>query len=179
MSPWRLRQKAIFRDSLNIGLLITGLVLPGQGSGLSSDSEQPIQIEADFGELDDRTQVTTYTGNVVATQGTLRLTGDVMTIHYSEDQEIEKIKMIGEPAHLKQRMDGHAVDTEGDALTIEYYTNDSLLVLIENAKAWQGDKRFSGDRIDYDMIKKILKVRNGPSNDRIKVIIPPKKKDEQ
>ena len=57
------------------GLLISSLVF-----ALSTDREQPIQIEADAAELDDASGITVYTGNVLVTQGTMRLWGNRLTI---------------------------------------------------------------------------------------------------
>ena len=47
--------------------------------GLASDKDQPIEVEADSAELDDAKKISIYRGNVVVTQGTIRMTGDVMT----------------------------------------------------------------------------------------------------
>ena len=46
---------------------------------LPGDSNEPIEIEADFAELDDEKGETIYVGNVV-TQGSLRMTGEKLRI---------------------------------------------------------------------------------------------------
>ena len=47
---------------------------------LPSDREQPIRVQADSAELDERQGVAVYRGSVVITQGTLKITGDTVTI---------------------------------------------------------------------------------------------------
>ena len=47
---------------------------------LPGDSNEPIEIEADFAELDDEKGETIYVGNVIVTQGSLRMTGEKLRI---------------------------------------------------------------------------------------------------
>ena len=42
---------------------------------LSTDYDQPIEIESDFAELDDVEGTTVYIGNVIVVQGSIRMTG--------------------------------------------------------------------------------------------------------
>ncbi len=157
--------------------------------GLSTDREQPIEIEADFAELDDSRGVTMYKGNVIVTQGSLRLTGDALTVNYGEGQELENAFLEGRPARFRQRPDS-GDQAEGEALQIEYHAKDSLLYLIREARLDQGGKILTGHRISYDTVRSILTARRapgtaapgdgatGPTPSRIKVIIPPRKKAE-
>ncbi|MGH8657851.1 MAG: lipopolysaccharide transport periplasmic protein LptA [Gammaproteobacteria bacterium] len=169
-------------------ILLAGIIMAADGYALSTDREQPIELEADFGEIDDQAQVTTYRGNVVATQGSMRFTGDTLTIHYNDQRKAEKVLLQGKPATYRQLLDPEDEYTEGEALTIEYHAQQELLVLIENAKLTQGAKLFKGHRIDYDVRRNLLKARKAtpeelarePSSqgERIKVILPPAKKDK-
>ena len=47
------------------------LMLPAAAPALSTDRNQPIQIEADQGSLDQGNQTTEFSGNVVIKQGTM------------------------------------------------------------------------------------------------------------
>jgi len=169
-------------------ILFAGLIIATDGHALSTDREQPIELEADFGEIDDQAQVATYRGNVVATQGSLRFTGDTLTIHYNDRGKAEKVLLQGKPATYRQLLDVEEEYTEGEALTMEYHAQQELLVLIEKAKVTQGAKLFKGHRIDYDAKRNLLKARKAtpeelarePSSqgERIRVILPPAKKDK-
>ncbi|WP_351125661.1 LptA/OstA family protein, partial [Shewanella sp. T24-MNA-CIBAN-0130] len=59
-------------------------ILLGLGAALGSvsawalpnDSQQPIHISADDAQLDDKKGVATYTGGVIITQGSMKITGN-------------------------------------------------------------------------------------------------------
>ena len=167
---------------LLIGL---ALILPQVVFALASDSQQPIEIEADFAELDDQEGRTIYVGNVIVTQGSIRMTGDKLKVLFDVNKELEHLHMEGPPAYFKQTPDGGKEDIEGEGLIIEYLAKKSMLHLIQKAKLTQGDRLFTGDRIDYDSEKSLITGRGEPKPDknsedppkrgRIKVIIPPKK----
>lgn len=174
---------------VKLAILLAGIIMATNGYGLSTDREQSIELEADFGEIDDQAQVTTYRGNVIATQGTLRFTGDTLTIHYNDRGKAEKVLLQGKPATYRQLLDAEEEYTEGEALTIEYHAQQELLFLIEKAKLTQGAKLFKGHRIDYDVKRNLLKARKAtpeelarePSSqgERIKVILPPPAKKDK
>ena len=52
---------------------------------LSTDSEQNIEIEADTDEMDDVKNITTYRGNVIVTQGSIRMSGHTMTVYFDDN----------------------------------------------------------------------------------------------
>lgn len=166
-------------------LLFTLLMTPFVSLALSSDSQQPIEIEADFAELDDQEGRTIYVGNVIVTQGSIRMTGDKLKVLFDETKELEHVHMEGRPAYFKQTPDGGKEDVEGEGLIIEYLAKQSLLHLIQKAKLKQGDRLFTGDRINYDTAASVITARGQPKQDkdsgdkpkrsRVKVIIPPKK----
>ncbi len=155
--------------------------------GLSSDPDQPIEIEADFAELDDQEGRTTYTGNVIVTQGSIRMTGDKMRANFSPERELIDVYVEGRPAFFKQTPDGGKDDIEGEALEIEYHAQKNLLYLIRQARLTQGERLFKGYRINYDTEKSIITGRATPRDSggetaakeppsRVKVIIPPRNK---
>ena len=63
-------------------------ILLGLGAALGSvsawalpnDQQQPIRIQADDAQLDDKNGVATYTGDVIITQGSMKVTGNKVTI---------------------------------------------------------------------------------------------------
>ena len=69
-------------------------------SALSTDREEPIEIEADSAEADDLKGITIYRGDVIITQGTLRITGSQVTIHYSKGNDFEKMITLGKKSGL-------------------------------------------------------------------------------
>ena len=174
-------------------LMVTWMTLPGAAWGLTSDREQPIEIEADSAEADDAKGVTIYRGDVIITQGTLRITGDQVTIHYDASNDFEKMITLGTPARFRQLPDGKK-DEEGNyqsarASRMEYYKQKDTIVLLGNAVYGQGGDRVAADRIDYDSKNGRMKARtmtaskktgSGASapekKGRVRITIQPKKK---
>ncbi|MCT4655765.1 MAG: LptA/OstA family protein [Cohaesibacter sp.] len=74
---------------LTADLLVTGVgVAQAQGmaevvSGLRTDPDAPIEVEADQLDIYDQKKIAVFKGNVIATQGETRLTTASLTIHYS------------------------------------------------------------------------------------------------
>ena len=89
-------------------------------AALSTDREQPIEIEADTAEADDGRGVTIYTGDVVIVQGTMHINGDVVTIYFDGNQDITKVVAEGEPAKFKQQPDGSTDFQHAEAKTLEF-----------------------------------------------------------
>jgi lipopolysaccharide export system protein LptA len=164
-----------------IGLFFS-LFLTGGAWALSTDKDQPIEIEADTADLDDEKGIAIYRGNVVTTQGSVRMTGDIMTVYFTDD-ELDTLIMEGKPATYRQLPDNSEVYDEAEALRMEYYELKSLVILINKASFKQEGLSFSGNRIEYDTenskvkAKGSVKQQNG-AGERVKIIIKPKKKKE-
>ena len=173
----------------SLSLLIVFLVLIcGRCAALSTDSQQPIEIEADFAELDDEEGTTVYIGNVTVTQGSIYMTGDRLRVNFTEERDLKEAFLEGRPATFKQTPDGAVHDIEGEAILIEYHALMNFFYLIEKAKVTQGERLFEGHRINYDTDKSIITARSSragqadkdeqpkATSGRVRIIIPPKKK---
>jgi len=66
------------RWGLALFLLVSLLASTGSVHAEKADREKPTTIDADRLSHDDQKQITTFTGNVVLTKGTLILRGDRM-----------------------------------------------------------------------------------------------------
>lgn len=147
---------------------------------LATDQKQAIKIEADTGELDDARNINTYTGNVIVTQGSIRITGDKMTVHYNENNEIEVLVVEGNPATYRQLPDSSKVYDEAQAKRMEYHKRKNLVILINNARVKQESGSLSSDRIEYDSALSRVKASSTPAakgenpehKGRVKIIIP-------
>jgi len=154
---------------------------------LSSDSDQPMEIEADSAELDDQKRVTIYRGDVVVNQGSLHMTGDVMTVYYDENQELDHAVMEGDLAYYRQMPDDSDVYDEAWAKRMEHHGDKGRIILINDAKVVQDGLQFTGKRIDYDTINSRVLAHSTLDKDsadddtpdtgsqRVRVIISPKK----
>lgn len=145
---------------------------------LETDKDQPIEIEADTGELDDIKNISIYRGDVVTVQGTIRMTGDKMTVYYTDGDELDYLIMEGRPATYKQLPDDSSVYDYAEALTMEYYEQKEYVILIEEALVTQEGLRFSGDRIEYDTkLSQVKAWSNKTTKDTAENKEAPKKKE--
>lgn len=163
-------------------LYAVALFVPAAATALSTDQAQRIEIEADAGELDDVRNINTYNGDVIVTQGSIRITGDRMTVHYNDENQVDTLVMEGRPATYRQLPDNSDTYDEAQAQRMEYQKLNNLVILLNDARVKQTSASFSGDRIEYDSANSRVKVtsepatRSGeqePKKDRVKIIIPP------
>lgn len=156
-----------------LGILVGGLV-SAPSPALDSDAKEPIYIEADRATYDENTGETVYIGNVQATQGSLVVNSDHMTV-YQKDGVTQKVVAIGKPVRLKQTPDGGGADMTGTSGRAEYFPEEGLVVLLEKAVVIQGNITTASDRIEYESTKGLAKAGSPNSNTkRVRVTIQPK-----
>lgn len=171
-----------FVKTLPLLLSLSAVLASASAWALPSDREQPIHVQADSAELDDRQGVAVYHGNVVITQGTMKITGDTVTITQDAKGDIEVFTSVGKPAYYEQKP---AVDKElvkAYGLTIQYFAKNERIVLIDQAKVIQQGNTFEGEKIVYDTRRQIVNAgrANGSAittpRPRIDMVIQPKSK---
>ncbi len=112
---------------------LLSLLLVSTGAfALESDVEQPINIDANTATYDDATTTSTYTGNVIAVQGSMRVNSEKLVVYF-KDGDAEKLIFTGTPAKFKQTPSAGSEDITGDAAIGEYYPKNNTLVLRNNA----------------------------------------------
>ncbi|GIZ11602.1 lipopolysaccharide transport periplasmic protein LptA [Pseudomonas sp. NCCP-436] len=152
---------------------------------LPSDREKPIRIQADSAELDDKQGVAVYRGDVVITQGTLKITGDTVTITRNQNGDIDVFTSQGNLAYYEQKpaVDKSIVKAYGR--TIQYFSSNERIVLIDRAKVVQEGNTFEGEKIVYDTRRQIVNAGRATGTNvsaprpRIDMVIQPKNKPGQ
>lgn len=142
---------------------------------LDSDREQPIQIVADVAIRDDIAGETLYEGNVVLTQGSLRITADKLSILHG-DGDADRIVATGSPATLVQQPTPDQAPVDASAQRIEYIRSEDLVRLLEDARIAQNGSTLSGNQIDYLVSERSVKAAGTPGisgEGRVEVVIPP------
>lgn len=153
--------------------LAAALLLPCLAWGLSSDRNQPIQIEADRATLDEKAGTSVYEGNVFMKQGTLTLRGQRMTVQVRDSQVI-RITIDGKPASFSQRPDGADTDQHAEASHIEYHTVEQRLILQGDALIRQSEKEeFSSNRIVFDLRRNTVSAGDGSTGSRVRITLQP------
>lgn len=145
------------------------LLYPLSALAIDPNSHAPIEIESDQATLDDKTGSSTYTGNVIISQGLSRLEADFIIVS-SVDRKITSIKATGSPAHFVQQSELKNTSTHGYGNTILYNTEFESLTFTGHARLIQSENSFSGEVIEYDVIKKAIKAKGDESiGSRVKI----------
>lgn len=150
---------------------------------LPTDNQQPIHIQANSAVHDDRRGLTAYKGDVIISQGSLTIKADIVTLHKSKNNEIDRIVAKGKPAHLQQQPNTDKQIVHARGQTIKYFLDRELVQLIGNASLVQQDSTVISDQIDYYIKDQKVKAQGAPpGNDqtekpstRVEVVIPPRK----
>lgn len=129
-----------------VGLLIMQPVLAKQG-----DRNQPINSDQDsISGFYAPNTITTLTGHVVITQGTMKATGDLAKLYMDANQQVSRIVVTGKPAHIEQLDDDSRLMT-GDAAQLDYDNVNEIAVLTGDAVVHQqGRGEAHADKITYN-----------------------------
>lgn len=144
-------------------------LLPTSSFAIDVDQSQPIEIESDSALIDDSEGISTYRGNVIIRQGSTKLTADNITV-FAQDRSVTQIVANGTPATFKQQDAGIEQSTSGQAEQITYKADDAILVFSGEAKLEQNTNSFSGDQIEYDIMRKAIRAKGDESSgSRVKI----------
>ncbi|MCC6202666.1 MAG: lipopolysaccharide transport periplasmic protein LptA [Gammaproteobacteria bacterium] len=160
------------------------LAAAAMAQALSTDRDQKINIDADFCGYEEMEGTAICTGNVIVTQGSIRMTGDRLRMYRGDDKQLDRAVLEGQPATFQQRADDNRNDLSGRARTIELYEQRNLLILIEQAHATRGDETIDAYRIEYDTEQNRITAHAGAdgavqSGERVRVVWPPSKRQEE
>jgi lipopolysaccharide export system protein LptA len=145
---------------------------------LESDGDQPIVIDSDTATYDDAKAISTYTGNVISIQGSIKVNSDKLVVYFING-EADKMVFTGNKAKFKQTPHEGDKDITGEALTGEYHPKKDLLILIDKAIVWEGSGTYSSDFIEYDLKTSLVKAGERESaSKRVHVVLQPKDKEQ-
>jgi len=165
-----------------ITLSLSILSISDKAFAEAADRDKPIDLEADSVKVDDAKQISTYTGNVILTQGTLIIHADKLIVR--EDKEgFQNSTSLGNPTTFKQKREGKNEYMEGSAQRIEYDGHMDKVQLYTKAWVKRGEDIVHGEYIMYDANAEYAEViggtkssDGGTSSGRVRAIIQPKNK---
>ena len=164
------RSRLGFRAAV-LALLGSALAMPCMA--LPDDRQQPISIESDYAERNEKTGRTVYRGNVVISQGSVLIEAEEITLHV-ENSKISRIECTGKPASYQQKtaLEGPTMIARAD--NIDYLPATNKLALKHNAMLTRDGTIIKGDSIDYDIDKQTWKAKgdNQGQQKRIQLVIP-------
>ena len=151
-----------------------------------ADKDKPIDLEADNVIVNDAKKTSTYTGNVILTQGTLMIRGDKLVV-VEDIHGFQQSTSYGNPTTFKQKMEGKNEYMEGSAQRIEYDGRMDKVKLFTKAWVKRGEDIVHGDYIMYDATAEYAEVIGGGSQaatpatptGRVRAVIQPKNRSAQ
>ncbi len=147
-----------------------------------SDREKEIQVLADRLSADDAKKEAVYEGNVIVTQGTMRITSARIVVR--EDAEgYRKYVATGDPVTFRQKRDKVDDWIDGSAQRAEFDDRNDQLRLFNGARLRSSQGELAGDYISYDRAKEFFEVTGAApgapapaASSRVKATIIPQKK---
>lgn len=146
----------------------------------SADRDKPIDLEADNVIVNDAKKTSTYTGNVILTQGTLVIHADKLVVR-EDANGFQHSTSYGNPTTFRQKLEGKDEYMQGSAQRIEYDGRMDKVQLYTKAWVKRGEDIVNGDYIMYDAGAEYAEVIGGTQSTsapkgRVRAVIQPKKK---
>lgn len=171
-----------------IAIALIGLVALS-ASAEKADAGKRAVIDYTTLLVDEVAQVTTVTGNIIVTKGTLVLRAEkaVIKTNPEEDMQVTLTSVPGKMASFRQKRDGGPdMWVEGEAQRIEYDEHTAVVKLFGNAHIRQLEGSTMTDEIksefiSYDSMREVFTARNDasgtgkPGQGRGQMIIAPRK----
>ncbi len=128
--------------------------------GAQHDSDQPIEITADTLEVRQSENLAIFRGDVDALQGDMRLTADVIVVHYRENKETPDQPGISR------------IDVEGNVFVSSpeetaqgqrgvYDVDNARIDLVGEVVLTQGENVVRGERLELDLKTGLSRVISG------------------
>jgi len=171
--------RAIKATCLFWGLAAMVLLNPSVATALPSDRQAPIKISADNATY--KNNQGTYTGNVILTQGSLRIQADRLVINQT-NRKVSDVVATGRPARFQQQPAANTGTVTASAKTIEYEVRDNEIIFTESAYILHKGSEISSERIVYNAAKESVlaegQTKRGGSG-RVNMILQPSSANQQ
>ena len=148
-----------------------------------ADNSMPITLEADQVLVDDAQQISTFTGNVRLSQGSLLIRGDKIVV-MQDKNGFKHATAYGNTAEFRQKREGLDGYVEGFGERIEYDTQSETLNLYKQARLKRDQDEVHGDHITYSAKTEIFQVAGSDASSgdatpqRVRAVLQPKTKDK-
>jgi len=139
------------------------------GKGEKSVSNQPLRVTSQQLEADNKNQIITFKGNIVAIQGDMTIHADDAQVFYEKKEEGNEVREIIATGNVKI-LKGEQVATAQKAVFIN---SEQKIILTGQPKVWQGKDLVSGEKITVLLEEDKSFVESGPDR-RVEVILYPK-----
>ena len=165
---------------LPLATLMSLLLLCPPASAERADRDKPINIESNHLEYNDATKVSTFTGKVVLTKGTIRIQGNRMVLR-QVGPNAQTVQVNGQQASFRQKRDGMEQYIHGLADQIFYDSRTEKVTLTGRARLQRQNcnqpvDEITGGVIVYNAGTETFTVdgqQRGERGGRVRIIIQP------
>lgn len=145
-----------------------------------ADRDKPMYLESDQMLVDDAQQISTFTGNVNLTQGTMLIRGDKIVV-VQDKEGFKHGTAYGNTASFRQKREGLDEYVDGYGERIEYDTRAETVDFYVRARLKRELDEVRGEHITYSQKTEIFHVNSGASQEkgapkRVRAILQPKPK---
>lgn len=143
-------------------VIALSVLLSSPAYALKSDREQPINVESVEQSADLQANKLIFSGDVVATQGSIKVKADKIEVTRNSDGTLKSIIAYGSPTTFEQQQDnGRYIRSRSS--TLSYIPQETKIVLQGRAVIWQGESKMSGERIEYNINSQKMRAYNNNS----------------
>ncbi|GLS92189.1 lipopolysaccharide export system protein LptA [Psychromonas marina] len=157
------------KTSLLFAMMISSI----SAQALESDYDQPINVSSVSQHAQMKSNTVTFNEDVLLTQGTIKITGDKLTVIRGKKANHEIMIAEGKVATFYQLQDdGKPFDAEAN--TIHYDVANAKITLTGNAQVKQLDSQINGEKIIYLLETEELTVESDKAGQqRVKTVFLP------
>lgn len=160
----------MYRLPARLLLLALLLVSPGVRA-LESDAQQPIDIRARSVVANEKTGVSVYQGDVVMTQGSLRIEADKLEVTLREGL-VQQVRGWGSPARVRSRTEA-GEELRARAQRLEYRARPRELDLYGDVELRRDGDLLTGAReVHYSLADQTF-VARGDAEGQVHAVIQP------
>jgi lipopolysaccharide export system protein LptA len=169
----------MFPQKNNWPLAFLLMLYAASGLAERADREKPIQLDADQVMIDDSNRISTFTGGVKLTQGTLQLLGDKVVVTQSKDG-FTLATVYGKTASFRQKREGLNEYVEGFGERIVYDSRAETIDFYNQARLKRDLDDVRGEHISYSVKTEIFRVSGSSDSSgdtppkRVRAILQPK-----
>lgn len=166
--------REVISASIAFFILLSWLIGDAARAAEAPGKAAPLVIEADQVQINDKTGISVYKGNVQVTRGTVHLSCDDLTVR-NADGEVKQSQCDGQPAKFRREPEGGRKEVHGHASRVEYYLDDEHVILLGDARLVQDRDTFSGEHIIYYLTRDVVSADTaGHGGGRVRITIHPK-----
>jgi lipopolysaccharide export system protein LptA len=170
------------RNLKPIFLICLLALFSGHASAEKADRSKPVDLSADKAEYDGLNKTGLYEGNVILTQGSIRIQAEKVVVK-ADKRGTTFATASGNPVSFRQKLDGSNDFIEGYAERLEFDTKSDTVQLIDRAFIKRGQDELRGNYISYNSRTEVFRVDGRDNHStaatpttggRVHVIIQPK-----